>query len=487
MEIREGLTFDDVLLEPGPSDVMPTQVTTETKFTREISLNIPLVSAAMDTVTESRLAIAMAQAGGMGILHRNLTVEEQADHVREVKRYESGMVINPLTIHPDTTLAEVREITARRKISGFPVVERGSGKLVGILTNRDMRFEGDDKVPASAIMTRENLITVREGVDPREARELLRKHKIERLIVVDDGFHAVGLITVKDIEKAQAHPLAAKDDKGRLLVGAASTVGDVGFERSMGLVDAGVDVVVIDTAHGHSSQVAQAVSRLKREANRVQIVAGNIATYDAARALIDAGADAVKVGIGPGSICTTRIVAGVGVPQLTAIMEAVRAAKESGTPVIADGGIKYSGDLAKAIAAGASTAMMGSMFAGTEEAPGEVFLYQGRSYKSYRGMGSVGAMARGSADRYFQKEVTDSFKLVPEGIEGQTPFKGAIAPVLHQLVGGLRAAMGYVGAPTIAEFQDRARFVRITGAGLRESHVHDVMITREAPNYPSAV
>jgi IMP dehydrogenase len=487
MEIREGLTFDDVLLEPGPSDVMPTQVTTETKFTREISLNIPLVSAAMDTVTESRLAIAMAQAGGMGILHRNMTVDEQADHVREVKRYESGMVINPLTIHPDTTLAEVREITARRKISGFPVVERSTGKLVGILTNRDMRFEGDDKVPASAIMTRENLITVREGVDPREAREMLRKHKIERLIVVDDAYRAVGLITVKDIEKAQAHPLAAKDDKGRLLVGAASTVGDAGFERSMGLVEAGVDVVVIDTAHGHSSQVTAAVSRLKREANRVQIVAGNIATYDAARALIDAGADAVKVGIGPGSICTTRIVAGVGVPQLTAIMEAVRAARESGTPVIADGGIKYSGDLAKAIAAGASTAMMGSMFAGTEEAPGEVFLYQGRSYKSYRGMGSVGAMARGSADRYFQKDITDSFKLVPEGIEGQTPFKGPIAPVLHQLVGGLRAAMGYVGAPDILEFQRRARFVRITGAGLRESHVHDVMITREAPNYPSAV
>jgi IMP dehydrogenase len=487
MEIREGLTFDDVLLEPGPSDVMPTQVTTETKFTREISLNIPLVSAAMDTVTESRLAIAMAQAGGMGILHRNLTVDEQADHVREVKRYESGMVINPLTINPDTTLAEVREITARRKISGFPVVEKQSGKLVGILTNRDMRFEGDDKVPASAIMTRENLITVGEGVDHREARELLRKHKIERLIVVDEAYRAVGLITVKDIEKAQAHPLAAKDDKGRLLVGAASTVGDAGFERSMGLVDAGVDVVVIDTAHGHSSQVAQAVSRLKREANRVQIVAGNIATYDAARALIDAGADAVKVGIGPGSICTTRIVAGVGVPQLTAVMEAVRAARDSGTPVISDGGIKYSGDLAKAIAAGASTAMMGSMFAGTEEAPGEVFLYQGRSYKSYRGMGSVGAMARGSADRYFQKDITDSFKLVPEGIEGQTPFKGPIAPVLHQLVGGLRAAMGYVGAPDILEFQKRARVVRITRAGLRESHVHAQMITREAPNYPSAV
>jgi IMP dehydrogenase len=487
MEIREGLTFDDVLLEPGPSDVMPTQVTTETKFTREISLNIPLVSAAMDTVTESRLAIAMAQAGGMGILHRNMTVDEQADHVREVKRYESGMVINPLTINPDTTLAEIREIKARRKISGFPVVEAKSGKLVGILTNRDMRFEGDDKVPASALMTRDNLITVSEGIDHREARELLRKHKIERLIVVDDAYRAVGLITVKDIEKAQAHPLAAKDDKGRLLVGAASTVGDAGFERSMGLVEAGVDVVVIDTAHGHSSQVTAAVSRLKREANRIQIVAGNIATYDAARALIDAGADAVKVGIGPGSICTTRIVAGVGVPQLTAIAEAVRAARESGTPVIADGGIKYSGDLAKAIAAGASTAMMGSMFAGTEEAPGEVFLYQGRSYKSYRGMGSVGAMARGSADRYFQKDITDSFKLVPEGIEGQTPFKGPIAPVLHQLVGGLRAAMGYVGAPDILEFQKRARFVRITGAGLRESHVHDVMITREAPNYPSAV
>lgn len=487
MEIREGLTFDDVLLEPGPSDVMPTQVTTETRFTREISLNIPLVSAAMDTVTESRLAIAMAQAGGLGVLHRNLTNEEQADQVREVKRYESGMVINPLTINPDTTLAEVREIKARRKISGFPVVERDTGKLVGILTNRDMRFEGVDNVPASAIMTRENLITVPEGVDHREARELLRRHKIERLIVVDDAYRAVGLITVKDMEKAQAHPLAAKDDKGRLLVGAASTVGDAGFERSMGLVDAGVDVVVIDTAHGHSSQVAAAVSRLKREANRVQIVAGNIATYDAARALIDAGADAVKVGIGPGSICTTRIVAGVGVPQLTAIMEAVRAGREAGVPIIADGGIKYSGDLAKAIAAGASTAMMGSMFAGTEEAPGEVFLYQGRSYKSYRGMGSVGAMARGSADRYFQKEVTDSFKLVPEGIEGQTPFKGPISPVLHQLVGGLRAAMGYVGAPTIPELQERARFVRITGAGLRESHVHDVMITREAPNYPSAV
>ncbi|OJU11571.1 MAG: IMP dehydrogenase, partial [Caulobacterales bacterium 68-7] len=430
---------------------------------------------------------ALAQAGGLGVLHRNLTVEEQADQVREVKRYESGMVINPVTIHPHTTLGEIREIKARRKISGFPVVEPETGKLAGILTSRDVRFETDLATPASALMTRNGLITVREGVGQAEARELVRKHKIERLIVVDEEGRAVGLVTVKDMEKAEAYPLAAKDEKGRLLVGAASTVGDAGFERSMALVDAGVDVVVIDTAHGHSKSVADAVSRLRREANRVQIIAGNIATYDAAQSLIDAGADAVKVGIGPGSICTTRIVAGVGVPQLTAISEAVRAARKSGVPVIADGGIKYSGDLAKAIAAGASVAMMGSMFAGTEESPGEVFLYQGRSYKSYRGMGSVGAMARGSADRYFQKEVTDTFKLVPEGIEGQTPYKGPVGPVIHQLVGGLRAAMGYVGAPSIDEFQKRAKFVRITGAGLRESHVHDVMITREAPNYPSNV
>jgi IMP dehydrogenase len=487
MEIREGLTFDDVLLEPGRSEVMPSQVDTSTRLTREISLNIPIVSAAMDTVTESRLAIALAQAGGMGILHRNMSVVEQADQVREVKRYESGMVINPLTIHPDTTLAEVREITARKKISGFPVVEKGSGKLVGILTNRDMRFEINGKAKAAQLMTSENLVTVREGVDPDEAKALLRRHKIERLIVVDEAYRAVGLITVKDMEKAQAFPLAAKDAQGRLLVGAASTVGDNGYERSMALIEAGVDVVVIDTAHGHSVQVAAAVERIKRESNRVQIIAGNIATYDAAKALIDAGADAVKVGIGPGSICTTRIVAGVGVPQLTAISEAVRASRESGAPVIADGGIKYSGDLAKAIAAGASSAMMGSMFAGVDEAPGEVFLYQGRSYKAYRGMGSVGAMALGSADRYFQKEVQDSLKLVPEGIEGQVPYKGPIGPILHQLVGGLRAAMGYVGAPTIDDMQKRARFIRITGAGLRESHVHDVMITREAPNYPSGV
>ncbi|MCA3719907.1 IMP dehydrogenase [Phenylobacterium sp.] len=486
MEIREGLTFDDVLLEPGASEVMPGQVDTVTRFTREISLNIPIVSSAMDTVTESRLAIAMAQAGGMGILHRNLTVEEQADQVREVKRYESGMVINPVTIHPETTLREIREIKARRKISGFPVVEPGTGRLVGMLTNRDVRFESGEEVTARQLMTSENLITVREGCTQEEARTLLRRHKIERLIVVDDDNRAVGLITVKDMEKAQAHPSAAKDLHGRLLVGAASTVGDGGHERSLALVEAGADVVVIDTAHGHNADVIRAVARLRREANRVQIVAGNVATYDGTRALIDAGADAVKVGIGPGSICTTRIVAGVGVPQLTAIADAARAARDTGVPVIADGGIKYSGDFAKALAMGAQAAMMGSAFAGTDEAPGEVFLYQGRSYKAYRGMGSLGAMANGSADRYFQKEVS-ALKLVPEGIEGQVAYKGPISAVLHQMVGGLRAAMGYVGAADIPSFQAKARFVRITGAGLRESHVHDVMMTREAPNYTSPV
>jgi len=485
MEIREGLTFDDVLLEPGASEVMPTQVDTSTRLTKAIRLNMPILSSAMDTVTESRLAIALAQAGGLGVVHRNLSVAEQADQVREVKRYESGMVINPITIYPDTPLSEVRQIKAQRRVSGFPVVERGTGKLVGILTNRDVRFETDPNTPASALMTHENLATVREGASQAEARALLQRRRLERLIVVDEQYRAVGLVTVKDMEKAEAYPNAAKDEQGRLRVGAASTVGDAGFERSMALVDAGVDVVVIDTAHGHSVHVTRAVERIKRESNRVQVIAGNVATYEAARALVDAGADAVKVGIGPGSICTTRIVAGVGVPQLTAIADAVRATRDSGVPVIADGGIKFSGDLAKAIAAGASVAMLGSMFAGTEEAPGEVFLYQGRSYKAYRGMGSVGAMAQGSADRYFQKEVADTLKLVPEGIEGQVPFKGPIGAILHQLVGGLRAAMGYVGAADIDTFQKNARFVRITGAGLRESHVHDVMITREAPNYPT--
>ncbi len=482
MEIREGLTFDDVLLEPGASEIMPAMADVSTKLTQGIKLNIPLLSSAMDTVTESRLAIAMAQAGGMGILHRNMTIEEQAEQVRTVKRYESGMVINPVTVTPDTTLGEVRDIVARKKITGFPVVDPATGRLVGMLTNRDMRFESDPSIKASSLMTTGDLITVREGTCRDEARELLRTRKIERVIVVDEDNRAVGLITMKDIEKAQAFPNAAKDEQGRLLVGAASTVGDAGYERAMALADAGVDVVVIDTAHGHSASVAQVVERIKRENNRLQIIAGNVATYDATRALIDAGADAVKVGIGPGSICTTRIVAGVGVPQLTAIMDSARAARGTGATVIADGGIKYSGDMAKAIAAGANVAMMGSMFAGTDESPGEVFLYQGRSYKSYRGMGSVGAMGAGSADRYFQKEVS-SEKLVPEGIEGQTAYKGPIAPVIHQMVGGLRASMGYVGGGTIADFQERARFVRITGAGLRESHVHDVMITREAPNY----
>jgi IMP dehydrogenase len=465
MEIREGLTFDDVLLEPGPSDVMPTQVDVATRFTREINLNIPLVSAAMDTVTESRLAIAMAQNGGLGILHRNFTVEEQADQVREVKRYESGMVINPLTINPETPLSEIREIKARRKISGFPVVDPATGRLCGILTNRDMRFEGNADVPAKALMTHENLITVREGVSQADGAIGVVHHDQPLDLVPAQQFARLGLITVKDMEKSQAHPNAAKDAQGRLLVGAASTVGDNGFERSMALVDAGVDVVVIDTAHGHNADVAKAVGRIKRETNRVQIVAGNVATYEGARALIDAGADAVKVGIGPGSICT----AGTDVP------------------IIADVGIKYSGDLAKALAMGASVAMMGSVFAGVDEGPGEVFLYQGRSYKTYRGMGSLGAMSRGSADRYFQKDVTDALKLVPEGIEGQVPYKGPIAPILHQMVGGLRAAMGYVGAADLVQFRERARFIRITGAGLRESHVHDVMITREAPNYPSPV
>jgi IMP dehydrogenase len=482
IDIPLGLTFDDVLLVPAESSVLPSSADTRTRISKGISLNIPIVSSAMDTVTEEAMAIMMAQLGGIGVLHRNLTVEEQVAAVKLVKRFESGMVVNPITIRPDAPLSEARDLMQRHRISGIPVTE-ASGKLVGILTNRDMRFDTDPNRKAAELMTTGDLVTVREGAGRDEARALLRDRKIERVIVVDEAYRAVGLITMKDIEKAQAHPHAAKDEQGRLLVGAASTVGDAGYERAMALAEAGVDVVVIDTAHGHSIQVSRVVERIKRESNRIQIIAGNVATHDAARALIDAGADAVKVGIGPGSICTTRIVAGVGVPQLTAIMEAARAAKESGAPVIADGGIKYSGDLAKAIAAGAACAMMGSMFAGTDESPGEVFLYQGRSYKSYRGMGSVGAMGAGSADRYFQKEVEDSQKLVPEGIEGQTPYKGPIAPVLHQMVGGLRAAMGYVGAASIADLQERARFVRITGAGLRESHVHDVMITREAPNY----
>ncbi len=483
MEIREALTFDDVLLEPGASEVLPADANTATRLTRGISLNVPLISAAMDTVTEARLAIAMAQAGGLGVIHRNMTPEEQAAQVKVVKKFESGMVIDPITIHADQSVGDIIAIKEERRISGFPVIDRETRKLVGILTNRDMRF-ADKHERVADLMTKDNLVTVREGVNESEAKKLLHKHRIERVIVVDDAGRVAGLITVKDFEKAQAFPNRAKDERGRLLVGAASTIGDQGYERSLALIEAGVDVVVIDTAHGHSKGVLEAVARIKRASNKTQIVAGNVATADGAKALIDAGADAVKVGIGPGSICTTRVVAGVGVPQLTAVIDAASAAQKQNVPVIADGGIKYSGDLAKALAGGAEVAMIGSLLAGSEEAPGETQLYQGRSYKTYRGMGSLGAMARGSADRYFQKEVTDQMKLVPEGIEGRVPFKGPVANIIHQLIGGLRASMGYVGAANLKEMREKARFVKISAAGLRESHVHDVAITREAPNYP---
>ena len=490
MEIREALTFDDVLLEPGASEVMPSQVNTTARLTRSISLNIPVLSSAMDTVSEAGMAIAMAQNGGIGVLHRNLSVEEQTEHVRRVKRFESGMVINPMTLTPDDTLATARAIMAEKKISGFPVVENrdanGVGTLVGVLTNRDMRFARDPDQKVRGLMTSENLVTVSPGANEEDVRTLCHQRRIERVIVVDQDNRCIGLITVKDMEKAQNFPMAAKDTEGRLRVAAASSVGDAGFERVEALIDAGVDVVVIDTAHGHSAAVGEQVSRIKRESNATQVIAGNVATYDGARALVDAGADAIKVGIGPGSICTTRIVAGVGVPQLTAILDAARACEQSGVPIIADGGIKFSGDIAKALAAGADTVMVGSLLAGTDESPGEVFLYQGRSYKSYRGMGSITAMARGSADRYFQADVSEQMKLVPEGIEGRIPYKGPLGPILHQLVGGVRASMGYVGAQTIDEMQKRAKFVKITGAGLKESHVHDVAITREAPNYPTA-
>ena len=487
--LREALTFDDVLLKPGLSDVLPTDTDVRTRITREIALNIPIITSAMDTVTEAAMAIAMAQAGGIGVIHRNLDPEQQAALVRQVKKFDSGMVVNPLTINPDATLADALTLMKQNGISGIPVVERNGtltpGKLVGILTNRDVRFATDPDQKVSELMTKEHLVTVRESVSQAEAKRLLHQHRIEKLLVVDDQYRCVGLITVKDIEKAVAHPDACKDEQGRLRVAAATTVGDKGFARTEQLISAGVDLVVVDTAHGHSKLVLAAVDRIKRQSNAVQVVAGNVATADGARALINAGADAIKVGIGPGSICTTRIVAGVGVPQLTAILDAVEAAQQTNTPVIADGGIKYSGDLAKAIGAGAACGMIGSLLAGTDETPGEVCLYQGRSYKSYRGMGSVGAMARGSADRYFQQEIKDSLKLVPEGVEGQVPYKGPAANVLHQLVGGLRAAMGYVGARTIKDFHAKAEFVRISGAGIRESHVHDVTITRESPNYPS--
>ncbi|SCX04564.1 MULTISPECIES: IMP dehydrogenase [Agrobacterium] len=490
----DALTFDDVLLQPGHSEVMPGQTNIATRIARDIELNLPILSSAMDTVTEGRLAIAMAQAGGIGVIHRNLSPVEQAEEVRQVKKFESGMVVNPVTIGPDATLAEAQALMKTYSISGIPVVENGgsgghkSGRLVGILTNRDVRFASDPAQKIYELMTRENLVTVKESsVDQQEARRLLHKHRIEKLVVVDASGNCVGLITVKDIEKSQLNPNATKDAQGRLRAAAAISVGADAIERAERLIAAGVDLLVVDTAHGHSQRVLDAVTQVKKMSNSVRIIAGNVATADGTKALIDAGADAVKVGIGPGSICTTRIVAGVGVPQLAAIMSAVEAARDADIPVIADGGIKFSGDFAKAIAAGASAVMIGSLLAGTDESPGEVFLYQGRSFKAYRGMGSVGAMARGSADRYFQAEVRDTLKLVPEGIEGQVPYKGPVSGVLHQLAGGLKAAMGYVGGGTIPEFQERATFVRISGAGLRESHAHDVTITRESPNYPGAV
>jgi len=487
MKIPEALTFDDVLLKPAASAVLPNQAATDARVTRNLPLGIPLLSSAMDTVTEHRLAIAMAQLGGLGVIHKNLSPEEQAEEVRRVKKFEAGMVVNPVTIHPNQTLADAQNLMQAHGISGIPVVEPGSGRLAGILTNRDVRFATDRAQPVRELMTHENLVTVCDGVDSGDsaaAKRLLHQHRIEKLLVVDENYKCVGLITVKDMEKATNYPNAAKDERGRLRVAAATGIGAEGLARTEALIDAGADLIIVDTAHGHSGMVLDSVSEIKKLSNYTQLAAGNVATGDGARALVDAGADAVKVGIGPGSICTTRIVAGVGMPQLTAIMEAVEACKAADIPVIADGGIKFSGDLAKAIAAGADCAMIGSLLAGTEEAPGEVFLYQGRSYKSYRGMGSLGAMARGSADRYFQAEIQEAIKLVPEGVEGRVPYKGPVANIIHQLIGGLRAAMGYTGNGTIDAMRTDCEFVRVTQAGFRESHVHDVSLTREAPNYP---
>jgi IMP dehydrogenase len=483
MQFREAYTFDDVLLEPAASSVLPTEVETRTRITRGIELGIPLISAAMDTVTEAKMAIAMAQAGAIGVLHKNMTIEEQAREVIAVKKFESGMVVNPLTIEPNATLADALALMERYGIHGIPVTEGQGGKLVGILTNRDVRFASNMQQPVHELMTKDRLITVREGVSSAEAKKLLHQHRIEKLLVVDEAYRCVGLITVKDIEKARLHPNASKDEQGRLRCAAAVSTGADGLERAQALIAAGVDIVIVDTAHGHSSRVLETIQAIKKRSNLTQVIGGNVATAEGTKALIDAGVDAVKVGIGPGSICTTRIVAGVGVPQLTAVADSVAVANKAGVPVIADGGIKFSGDLAKAIAAGASACMIGSLLAGTDEAPGEVFLYQGRSYKSYRGMGSLGAMGRGSADRYFQQEVGDKLKLVPEGIEGRVAYKGPVGTIIHQLVGGLRAAMGYTGNANLEQMRTNCRFLRITSAGLRESHVHDVAITREAPNY----
>ncbi len=478
-----ALTFDDVLLVPSASDVVPAEVDTSTYITKNIKLRTPLISSAMDTVTEGRLAIAMAQFGGLGCIHRNLTIERQQEEVKKVKKFEAGMVVNPVTINSDVTLREAVEIVDKFNISGIPVIEKNTGKLVGMLSNRDMRFVDDANRKVSDLMTKDNLVTVKENIDMQEARRLLHQHRIEKLLVVDDNYRCIGLITVRDIERAQKFPNACKDDKGRLRAAAAIGTGVDARDRAQALIDAEVDVIIVDTAHGHSKKVLETVEMVKKLAKNTAVIAGNIATKEGAKALINHGADAVKVGIGPGSICTTRIIAGVGVPQLTAIMNAVEICNKYSIPVIADGGIKYSGDLAKAIAAGASAVMIGSLFAGTEESPGETILYQGRSYKSYRGMGSVGAMARGSADRYFQQEIKDQLKLVPEGVEGIVPFKGSVSNVAYQLIGGLRAAMGYTGNATIEQMRKESTFVRITNAGLKESHAHDVTITKETPNY----
>ena len=481
--LQKALTFDDVLLVPAHSQVLPRDVSLATKLTRNITLNLPLLSAAMDTVTEGRLAIALAQEGGIGIVHKNLSAKAQAAEVAKVKRFESGILKDPYTVQPNMTVRDVLEITRQHRISGLPVVDK-TGKVVGIVTNRDLRFETNLDQPVKAIMTpKKRLVTVKEGASVDEAKELIRKHRLERVLVIDDEFNLRGLITVKDILKSTEHPLANKDATGRLRAGAAVGVGAGTEERVELLAEAGVDVIVVDTAHGHSQGVMDRVQWVKRNFPHIEVVGGNIATADAARALVDFGADGVKVGIGPGSICTTRIVAGVGVPQITAIQNVSEALKGTGVPMIADGGIRYSGDIAKAIAAGANAVMLGGLFAGTEEAPGEVELFQGRSYKSYRGMGSLGAMQAGSSDRYFQDNTANVDKFVPEGIEGRVPYKGSVLAVIHQLMGGLRSSMGYLGCATIADVHERACFVEITSAGIRESHVHDVQITKEAPNY----
>jgi IMP dehydrogenase len=480
--ILEAITFDDVLLKPAYSEIIPAKVETKTFLTPKIQLGVPLISAAMDTVTESRLAISMAQNGGIGCLHKNMSITDQANEVRKIKKFESGMVVNPITIFPDSTLKDALDIMEYSNISGIPVVDK-KGKLVGIITNRDVRFASSPDQKVKELMTSKNLITVKEGCSREEAKRLLHKHRIEKLIVVDSSYKCIGLITVKDIEKSQRFPNATKDKYERLRVAAAVGAGEDGLKRAKALIEADVDAIIVDTAHGHSRNVLDTVAKIKSKYPFAQVIGGNIATKEGAKALIDAGVDAVKIGIGPGSICTTRIVAGVGVPQLTAVFDVVETARKNKVCVIADGGIKYSGDLAKAIAAGADCAMIGSLFAGTTESPGEIILYQGRSYKTYRGMGSIGAMARGSADRYFQQDIKDELKLVPEGVEGRVPYKGDVAAVIHQLIGGLKAAMGYTGNANIKDMQTKCDFVRITNAGLKESHAHDVTITHEAPNY----